>query len=990
MTVGRLLPGVTAARPRPDRPSSSVRPALNATLPIWVVLFILLLGGLPYSSPLHSVTGSHGVALVPADRSARPVLQSAANLTCQASKLLGQTCATRALPPAVHPLATGVNPKTWTDLTKVETNAPTARYLPMMVFDPLDGYVLLFGGADAAGSLSDTWSFAHGQWNELSPSNSPSSRYLAGIAWDSADGYAVMFGGYLYPAAIIYNQTWTYVHGSWTNHTGLTNQTPGPRWRPLMTYDAGDGYVLMYGGTTTTTAYADTWEYLRGNWTALTVTGGPPTRFRASMVYDPIDNYTVAFGGCNNYACASPDGATWEYHNLTWAALTPSAHPSPRVYYGLTYSSLAKTLLLFGGSTVPTSPSGALADTWNFSGGNWTSLTSSLPVSPPRLAYLEMVFDPLDGYTIAYGGQFANVTYSNETWALGPSILGAVSIAPGAIDLGQSVTINAQPIGHPGYVVYNYTTLPPGCTSANVSALTCTPSSTGVFSVVVVRNDSGGVPGTVNATLVVQADPTIASFTSSAGNVTIGSTVALSVSASGGSPPLTYRFSGLPAGCSTANRPTLNCTPAVAGTFLVRVNVTDSAHFALSATLTLLVNARPAVTQVTAFPTALDANQPLQLVALLTGGTQPIHYAWTGLPPGCASNDSAMLTCRPTGPGAGFVTLTATDADGWVANGSVPVRVASDPVFTSGLATPSILDVGTSTQVWANVTGGIGPYHFAYSGGPAGCALGNNAANTCAPSVAGNFTIEAKVTDATGFSTFENFTLSVNFPMSLPTVAASPGAIDLGQNVTVAVTPVGGTAPYTFAFAGLPRGCTALTASASVSCTPRLPGTFLVTVTVTDALGQAMVGSGPLVVNHDPSVSLLVANGSPTTIGNPLDLQAKATNGSGGFTYSYTGLPTGCDSRNTSALTCTPTATGTYLVTVTVHDSLGVSATGQAYTNVTASSSTSVFGLPGMTFDLLLVALVGLVAVAAVVLVLRRRQRPTPPSPEPEEWVEDP
>src|SRR5208282_113078 len=49
---------------------------------------------------------------------------------------------------------------------------------------------------------------------------------------------------------------------------------------------------------------------------------------------------------------------------------------------------------------------GALADTWNFTGGNWTSLTSSLTVSPPKLAYLEMAFDPLDGYTIAFGGQY--------------------------------------------------------------------------------------------------------------------------------------------------------------------------------------------------------------------------------------------------------------------------------------------------------------------------------------------------------------------------------------------------------------------------------------------------------------------------------------------------------------------------------------------------------------------------------------------------------
>jgi hypothetical protein len=928
---------------------------------------------------------------VPALPAGRSILQSTANLTCQASMLLGQSCAPRVLGPAARPAATGVNPKSWTDLTNVEANAPSARYLSMMVFDPVDGYVLLFGGADASGSFSDTWTFAHGQWTELSPSNSPGSRYLAGIAWDPIDGYAVMFGGYSLPSGLLNNETWTFVHGTWTNLTGSTNQTPGPRWRPLMTYDAGDGYVLMYGGTTMSATYSDTWEFLHGNWTALTVSGSPPPRFRASMVYDPVDNYTVVFGGCTSLTCTLPDSTTWEYHNRTWAALSPTTHPSARVYYGLTYSSIASTVLLFGGSTDPTTATGALADTWNFTNGNWSSLTSSLTVSPPRLAYIEMAFDPLDGYTVAFGGEYANATYSNETWALGPSILGAVSASPGAIDLGQSVTINAAPIGHPGYVVYNYTTLPPGCVSANVSALSCTPNATGMFPVVIVRNDSGGVPSTENTTIVVNTDPTLAAFTASTGNITVGSAVELNASASGGTPPFSYRFTGLPSGCSTANRPTLNCTPASAGTFTVRVNVTDAAHYLVSANVTLTVNAQPTVTQLTALPSTLDAGQTLRLAATLSGGTSPIQYVWTGLPEGCSSNDSAILTCRPSSPTIVVVTLTATDANGWVANASIRITVAADPIFTSGLAAPSSIDVGTPTELWANVTGGTGPFTYAYSGGPAGCTLGNSAANVCAPTQAGNFTIEAKVTDATGFSIVENVTLTVNPSLSLPTVVATPGANDLGQNVTVDVTPVGGTSPYTFSYAGLPRGCAAVALSASVSCTPSLAGTYLVTVTVVDALGQTMIGSGPLVVHHDPSATLSVASGSPTTLGNSLDLQANATYGSGGFTYSYTGLPTGCNSRNTTSLTCTPTATGNYLVTVTVRDSLGVSATAQTYANVTGSASTSVLGLSGTTVDLLLVAIVVLVALTATVLVLRRRQRTPPPPPEsvPEESVEE-
>jgi hypothetical protein len=896
--------------------------------------------------------------------------------------------------PAAHPAVGGVNPKTWTDLTSVESNAPSARYLSMMVYDPIDGYVLFFGGADATGALSDTWSFAHGQWTELSPSNSPSGRYLAGIAWDAADGYAVMFGGATLLGGGFVNDTWTYVHGTWTNITGTTNQTPGARWRPLMTYDAGDRYVLMYGGTTLTAADTDTWKFAHGNWTALTVSGSPPARFRASMVYDPVDNYTVVFGGCTSFACTSPDSSTWKYSNGTWAALSPTSHPAARVYYGETYSSISDTVLLYGGSTVPTAASGALSDTWSFTAANWSSLTSSLTTSPPKLAYLSMAFDPLDGYTVAYGGQFLNATYSNETWALGPSILGSIAVSPGSVDLGQTVTINATPIGHPGYVSYNYTTLPPGCVSANLSALTCTPNASGVFPVVVVLNDSGGVPSTENTTIAVAPDPSITSFTSSASTVTVGSTIVLNTSTSGGTGVLTYHYTGLPTGCGSANRASINCTPTAPGPASIQVNVTDAAHVSVLATVAVTVNAQPAIPQLTAFPSSLDAHQSLRLTAILTGGTTPIQYVWAGLPPGCASNDSVSLTCQPTGNSSGLVLLTATDADGWRANASAPVTVALDPAFTSGVASPAAVDVGTSVHVWANLTGGTGPFTYLYTGAPGGCALGNSPANTCIPTVSGNFTVEAEATDATGFSIFENFTVSVNNPMAAPAVTATPAAIDLGQNVTIVATPVGGTAPFTYSFVGLPNGCAATAPSpSSVSCTPKLAGTYPVAVTVKDALGQSMSGTGSVVVHLDPSVSLLAASGNPTTIGDSLALQANASNGSGSFTYTYTGLPTGCASRNTSALTCTPTATGNFLVTVKVRDSLGVLASAQSYANVTAKPSSSVLGVSSTTFDLLIVGIVvALVLIIAAAVVMMRRRQPAAPEPraESEEWVEEP
>ena len=97
-----------------------------------------------------------------------------------------------------------------------------------------------------------------------------------------------------------------------------------------MTYDAADGYVLLFGGTDSTgaTTYSDTWEFLAGNWTDLAtkVSGTPPGTYRTEMSYDPLGGYAVLFGGCTTSTC--PDQNTYTYHNLTWKSLSLSTKPA--------------------------------------------------------------------------------------------------------------------------------------------------------------------------------------------------------------------------------------------------------------------------------------------------------------------------------------------------------------------------------------------------------------------------------------------------------------------------------------------------------------------------------------------------------------------------------------------------------------------------------------------------------------------------------------
>jgi hypothetical protein len=87
-----------------------------------------------------------------------------------------------------------------------------------------------------------------------------------------------------------------------------------------------------------------------------------------------------------------------------------------------------------------------------------------------------------------------------------------------------------------------------------------------------------------------QNPPVISSFAATPSSFTLGSSTTLGVTASGGTGTLTYSYAGLPGGCTSADTPSLSCTPTATGTFAVRAYVNDSAGNSVSATTSFTVN----------------------------------------------------------------------------------------------------------------------------------------------------------------------------------------------------------------------------------------------------------------------------------------------------------------------------------------------------------------------------------------------------------------
>jgi hypothetical protein len=86
------------------------------------------------------------------------------------------------------------------------------------------------------------------------------------------------------------------------------------------------------------------------------------------------------------------------------------------------------------------------------------------------------------------------------------------------------------------------------------------------------------------------------------------------------------------------------------------------------------------------------------------------------------------------------------------------------------------------------------------------------------------------------------------------------------------------------------------------------------------------------------SISSFAASPNPITVLHTTHLNVSAIGGTMPYKYTYTGLPTGCSSSNTSSLSCTPSVSGAFSVRIFVNDSAAHSA--NMATSLTVSATT--------------------------------------------------
>ena len=203
-----------------------------------------------------------------------------------------------------------------------------------------------------------------------------------------------------------------------------------------------------------------------------------------------------------------------------------------------------------------------------------------------------------------------------------PALL-ALFASPASLSVNSTTVLVFWIGGGTAPLTYGWAGLPPGCSSSNVPDLACSPNESGTYQIVATATDGLGLGVYASVTLMVSAPATaqtanlsVPSFLADPSTVALGQTAYLFGTPTGGIPPYSLVYSGLPNGCASSPEQPLPCRPSAPGTYSIDLEVRDSAGAFAYATTTLVVSQTPA----TVLPSHAPASSPAWWVVAGAGG----------------------------------------------------------------------------------------------------------------------------------------------------------------------------------------------------------------------------------------------------------------------------------------------------------------------------------------------------------------------------------
>jgi hypothetical protein len=834
------------------------------------------------------------------------------------------------------------NGTTWTQQTAA--TSPPPRAVAAMTYDANSGQVLLFGGNGNGVDLpflNDTWTWNGTTWTQLSPATSPPLTGQAMMAYDANSGQIVLFGGVNDEGLNVLGDTWTWNGTTWTQQTPVTS--PEARFSAAMAYDPSSGLVVLFGGEGTSSILGDTWALQQGavnlgsaNVCMAGATTPSPCSQTATLAFDVAAGTTI--GSINVLTQGAPNldfkAATTQESNACAMQTYPSAttctvtvtfapeHPGQRL----------------GAVVIEDGTGNVLATTYVFGTGQGPQLTFSPPTQStiPATGLLHPQGMAVDSSGNVYIADSNNNRVLKETLSGGSytqstiPATGLVGPEGVAVDGAGNVYIANTEGGSGGNGNVLLETLSGGSYTQSTIPATGLASPIGIAvdgsGNVYIANFDGGSSGTGN---VLLETPSSGSYTQSTIPATgLNGPIGIAVDGSGNvyianinggsSATGNVLLETLSGGSSTQS--TISTT-GLAGPEGVTVDSNGNVYIANTSGGSGIGNVLKetlsggSYTQSTIPATGLDF--PTGVAVDSSGNVYIANFGDGSSEPG-----NVLMENYADAPTLTFMTAT-NDGTTDTTDGPLSVTITNDGNEPLTAISPGLSVAANFTQVDG-------------SGTPADCTASFSlAANvSCnisiefAPVAPASSTVNGSVTltdnnlNATP-STMQQIPLIGTAVEITSTVAGiSPTSGPAAGGTVVTITGTNFTGATSVSFGGAATSFTVNSATSITATSPAGMGT--VDVVVTNSSGGSATSAADR-FTYIPTITLSPASLPAATAGTAYSQTLTASGGTAPYTYAVSAgaLPAGMTLSIAGVISGTPTAAGSFNVTVTAMDSSG-------------------------------------------------------------------
>ncbi len=446
----------------------------------------------------------------------------------------------------------------------------------------------------------------------------------------------------------------------------------------------------------------------------------------------------------------------------------------------------------------------------------------------------------------------------------------------------------------------------------------------GVFPLVWRVTDRNGVSSVTASALVVTANTLVINNTSIAA-ATLGSSYTQTLTAAGGTAPYQFAISSgaLPVGLILSSSGVLSGTPSVAGSFPFFVRVTDAAAQTAQASFSLTVSSGQFRINESFLPSAQIGVAYTQQFSS-QGGVAPVSYVVSSgaLPAGINISSSGMLTGSAITAGSYPVSIRAVDASGQSTSQSITLYVNASAFTISGAITPPAI-VGQPYAYAPAVNGGSAPLTISIIGGslPPGLQISAAGAISGTPTASGAYGFALRAQDAAGQVAQTSLSINVSSnALSLNAVGLPLGQVGTAYTTTISATNGAGPFAYTLVGGSLPPGLT-LATNGNISGTPTAPGIYQITLKVSDA--NTNTAQQSLTVFITAPGFAVTTNAIPSAqLNQPYTAVLLGFGGTAPYNFQLTSgsLPPGIALSSVGVLSGTPTAAGSYPITLRAAD----------------------------------------------------------------------